>query len=51
VYYLRVIRLFWTAPVHTPSGLAGAPNHTTLTSACAVALGFLPVMLVKPFVL
>lgn len=51
VYYLRVIRLFWTAPVHTAAGLAGAPNNTTLTSACAVALGFLPVMLVKPFVL
>jgi NADH:ubiquinone oxidoreductase subunit 2 (subunit N) len=67
VYYLRVIRLFWmggvtvghsatkqhswTAPVHTYAGLAGAPNHTTLTSACAVALGFLPVMLVKPFVM
>jgi NADH:ubiquinone oxidoreductase subunit 2 (subunit N) len=51
VYYLRVIRLFWTAPVHTAAGLSGAPNHTTLTSACAVALGFLPVMLVKPFVL
>jgi NADH:ubiquinone oxidoreductase subunit 2 (subunit N) len=63
VYYLRVIRLFWmggvtspnqhswTSPIHTAAGLAGAPNHTTLTSACAVALGFLPVMLVKPFVL
>jgi NADH:ubiquinone oxidoreductase subunit 2 (subunit N) len=51
VYYLRVIRLFWTAPVHTAAGLANAPNHTTLTSACAVALAFMPVMLVKPFVL
>lgn len=51
VYYLRVIRLFWTAPVHTAASLAGAPNHTTLTSASAVALAFLPVMLVKPFVI
>ena len=41
----------WTAPVHTAAGLAGAPNHTTLTSVCAVALCFLPVMLVKPFVM
>ena len=41
----------WTSPIHTGAGLAGAPNNTTLTSACAVALGFLPVMLVKPFVL
>jgi NADH:ubiquinone oxidoreductase subunit 2 (subunit N) len=51
VYYLRVIRLFWTAPVHTPSSMTGAPNQTTLTSACAVALAFAPVMLVKPFVI
>jgi NADH:ubiquinone oxidoreductase subunit 2 (subunit N) len=51
VYYLRVIRLFWTAPVHTAAGLAGAPNNTTLTSASAVALAFMPVMLVKPFVI
>jgi NADH:ubiquinone oxidoreductase subunit 2 (subunit N) len=51
VYYLRVIRLFWTAPVHTAASFAGAPNQTTLTSACAVALAFAPVMLVKPFVI
>jgi NADH:ubiquinone oxidoreductase subunit 2 (subunit N) len=51
VYYLRVIRLFWTAPVHTASNLTGTPNQTTLTSACAVALAFAPVMLVKPFVI
>ena len=48
VYYLRVIRLFWTAPVHN---LTGTPNQTTLTSACAVALAFAPVILVKPFVI
>jgi NADH:ubiquinone oxidoreductase subunit 2 (subunit N) len=44
----------WVAPVHTPAGLTGAPSasaNTTLTSACAVALGFLPIMLVKPFVI
>ena len=51
VYYLRVIRLFWTAPVHTAASFAGAPQQTTLTSACAVALAFAPVMLVKPFVI
>nr|ABC98215.1 NADH dehydrogenase subunit 2 [Chlamydomonas incerta]QWZ46687.1 NADH dehydrogenase subunit 2 [Chlamydomonas incerta] len=51
VYYLRVIRLFWTAPVHTAASFTGAPNQTTLTSACAVALAFAPVMLVKPFVI
>lgn len=51
VYYLRVIRLFWTAPVHTAASFAGAPNQTTLTSACAVALAFAPVMLVKPFII
>ncbi len=51
VYYLRVIRLFWTAPVHTPSSMPGTTNQTTLTSACAVALAFAPVMLVKPFVI
>nr|ANQ46438.1 NADH dehydrogenase subunit 2 [Tetrabaena socialis] len=51
VYYLRVIRLFWTAPVHTAASFAGVPNQTTLTSACAVALAFAPVMLVKPFVI
>jgi NADH:ubiquinone oxidoreductase subunit 2 (subunit N) len=47
VYYLRVIRLFWTAPVHC----AATPERTTLTSACAVALAFAPVMLVKPFLI
>lgn len=51
VYYLRVIRLFWTAPVHTAASFAGAPNQTTLTSACAVALAFAPVMLIKPFII
>lgn len=51
VYYLRVIRLFWTAPVHTAVSFAAAPQQTTLTSACAVALAFAPVMLVKPFVI
>jgi NADH:ubiquinone oxidoreductase subunit 2 (subunit N) len=62
VYYLRVLRLFWSAPVHTPSVLASptgqywtvmanAPNQSGLTSACAVALVFLPVMVVKPFVI
>lgn len=51
VYYIRVIRLFWTAPVHTPAVFAGAPNQTTLTSMCAVALAFAPVMLVKPFII
>lgn len=51
VYYLRVIRLFWTAPVHTAVSFAAAPQQTTLTSACAVALGFAPLMLVKPFVI
>jgi NADH:ubiquinone oxidoreductase subunit 2 (subunit N) len=51
VYYLRVIRLFWTAPVHTPSSMPYSTNQTTLTSACAVALAFAPVMLVKPFVI
>ncbi|BCU04899.1 NADH dehydrogenase subunit 2 (mitochondrion) [Astrephomene gubernaculifera] len=51
VYYLRVIRLFWTAPVHTAASFVGAPNQTTLTSACAVFLAFAPVMLVKPFVI
>ena len=51
VYYLRVIRLFWTAPVHAAVSFAGAPNQTTLTSACAVALAFAPVMLIKPFII
>ena len=62
VYYLRVLRLFWNAPVHNPSiqvcptgqswvVMANAPNQTSLTSACAVALVFLPIMLVKPFVI
>lgn len=62
VYYLRVLRLFWNTNVHTPSVhvsptgqswvvLANAPNQTSLTSACAVALVFLPIMLVKPFVI
>jgi NADH:ubiquinone oxidoreductase subunit 2 (subunit N) len=70
VYYLRVLRLFWNAPVHTPAiqvsptgqgwvamSTLGAPSttvaypaQTSLTSACAVALVFLPVMLIKPFV-
>ena len=51
VYYLRVIRLFWVTPAHTAASFIGTPNQTTLTSACAVALAFTPVMLVKPFVL
>jgi len=71
VYYLRVLRLFWNAPVHTPSNgfsigsplptgtphcwvvmpSTNTPNQTSLTSACAVALVFLPIMLVKPFVI
>lgn len=76
VYYLRVLRLFWNAPVHTPaiqvsptgqgwvafSSLRGIvsspssatvayPTQTSLTSACAVALAFLPVMLIKPFII
>lgn len=51
VYYLRVIRLFWTAPVHTAVSFAGVPQQTTLTSACAVALAFAPVVLVKPFII
>jgi NADH:ubiquinone oxidoreductase subunit 2 (subunit N) len=73
VYYLRVLRLFWNAKVHTPSvrycatgqsmvvlsnSFAGAnaygngyTNRTTLTSACAVALVFLPILVVKPFVI
>jgi NADH:ubiquinone oxidoreductase subunit 2 (subunit N) len=74
VYYLRVLRLFWNAPVHTPatqvsptgqgwvamSSLGSAsfsaqtvayPTQTSLTSACAVALVFLPVMLIKPFII
>lgn len=62
VYYLRVLRLFWNAPVHNPSiqscptgqswvVMANAPNQTGLTSACAVALVFLPIMLVKPFII
>lgn len=51
VYYLRVIRLFWPVPVHTAHSFAGANNQTTLTSACAVALAFAPVVLVKPFVI
>jgi NADH:ubiquinone oxidoreductase subunit 2 (subunit N) len=62
VYYLRVLRLFWNAKVHTPSVrycptgqsmvvMSNAPNRTTLTSACAVALVFLPILVVKPFVI
>jgi NADH:ubiquinone oxidoreductase subunit 2 (subunit N) len=62
VYYLRVLRLFWNSNVHTPSiqvcptgqswAVMANPNHqTSLTSACAVALVFLPVMLIKPFVI
>ena len=65
VYYLRVIRLFWNANVHTasihvcPTGQSwvvmpqsgNATSQTSLTSACAVALVFLPFMLVKPFVI
>ncbi len=69
VYYLRVLRLFWNAPVHNsgnaygvasiqvcPTGqswvvMANAPNQTSLTSVCAVALVFLPIMLVKPFII
>lgn len=71
VYYLRVLRLFWNAPVHTPaiqvsptgqgwvamsslgasSATVAYPTQTSLTSACAVALVFLPVMLIKPFII
>jgi NADH:ubiquinone oxidoreductase subunit 2 (subunit N) len=62
VYYLRVLRLFYNSNVHTPSiqvcptgqswAVMANPNHqTSLTSACAVALVFLPIMLVKPFVI
>jgi NADH:ubiquinone oxidoreductase subunit 2 (subunit N) len=67
VYYLRVIRLFWGSPntftvssgnLYAMAGTAQAPalssvnaDKTSLTSACAVALVFLPVMLVKPFVI
>lgn len=62
VYYLRVLRLFWNTNVHTPSIqvcptgqswaiMTNANQQTGLTSACAVALVFLPVMLVKPFVI
>lgn len=62
VYYLRVLRLFYNTNVHTPSiqvcptgqswAVMANPNHQTgLTSACAVALVFLPIMLVKPFVI
>lgn len=71
VYYLRVLRLFWNAPVHTPaiqvsptgqgwtalssvnapSTTVAYPAQTSLTSACAVALVFLPVMLIKPFII
>jgi NADH:ubiquinone oxidoreductase subunit 2 (subunit N) len=72
VYYLRVLRLFWNAPVHTPavqvnptgqgwvalssingnsSTTVAYPTQTSLTSACAVALVFLPVMLIKPFII
>jgi NADH:ubiquinone oxidoreductase subunit 2 (subunit N) len=41
----------WTAPVHTAPSFAGAPQQTTLTSACAVALAFAPIMIIKPFVI
>lgn len=52
VYYLRVIRLFWMGTnVHTPVAFVGTPNQTTLTSLCAVALAFAPVMLIKPFII
>jgi NADH:ubiquinone oxidoreductase subunit 2 (subunit N) len=65
VYYLRVLRLFWSNSVHTPSvhvcptgqswvvmpQSSNLTSQTSLTSACAVALVFLPVMLVKPFVI
>ena len=62
VYYLRVLRLFWNTNVHTPSIqvcptgqswaiMTNANQQTGLTSACAVALVFLPVMLIKPFVI
>lgn len=53
VYYLRVIRLFWMSKVFNThaASFVGAPNQTTLTSACAVALAFAPVVLVKPFVI
>ena len=66
LYYLRVLRLFWNASVHTPSihvcptgqswvvmqnAYYSVANQTSLTSACAIALVFLPIMLVKPFVI
>jgi NADH:ubiquinone oxidoreductase subunit 2 (subunit N) len=63
VYYLRVIRLFWPVPVHTAASFSyNGPavysttgtmvvGQTTLTSACAVALVFAPIMLVKPFII
>nr|QKY64102.1 NADH dehydrogenase subunit 2 [Eudorina cylindrica] len=51
VYYLRVIRLFWVTPVHIATSFVGVSNQTTLTSACAVALVFTPVMLIKPFII
>lgn len=62
VYYLRVLRLFYNTNIHTPSiqvcptgqswAVMANPNHqTSLTSACAVALVFLPVLLIKPFVI
>lgn len=56
VYYLRVIRLFWTSGSSAPaitiaSNQTNLLGQTSLTSACAIALAFLPVMLVKPFVL
>jgi NADH:ubiquinone oxidoreductase subunit 2 (subunit N) len=51
VYYLRVIRLFWTSTVHTAPSFAGVQHQTTLTSTCAVALAFAPVLVVKPFII
>jgi len=66
VYYLRVLRLFWNTNVHTPAiqvcptgqnwAVVSNPymlmsNQTGLTSACAVALVFLPIMLIKPFII
>jgi NADH:ubiquinone oxidoreductase subunit 2 (subunit N) len=45
VYYLRVLRLFCCLP----KGGLGVTTTTGFTSACAVAIGFLPILLVKPF--